>query len=68
LVGASNGEELLLPGLNIATPMISKSELEKYFYPLFCRGWDIKPLSEAGVEHLKDQVRNIDLMIELPLY
>lgn len=57
--GASNGEKLLLPRLVIATPMITKSELEKYFYPLFCRGWDIKRLSEADVEHLGEHVRSI---------
>lgn len=61
LVGTSNGEELelLLPGLVIETPMIKKSELDKYFYPLFCRGWDIKRLPEADVEHQGDHVRKI---------
>ena len=58
LVEPSSNEELLLP-LVIATPMITKNELENYFYPLFCRGWNIKRLSEADVEHLRDHVRNI---------
>ena len=39
--------------------MITKNELDKYFYPLFCRGWDIKRLSEADVEPLSgDHVRH----------
>ena len=61
LVGASNHVELVLPGLAIETPMVTKNELVKYFYPLFCRGWDIKCLSKADFEHFGDGVRNICL-------
>lgn len=66
LAGASHREELLellLPGpvTSEKTPLITQSELNKYFYPLFCRGWDIKSLSEAEVEpfRVRDDVRNI---------
>ena len=59
MVEASNSEKLLLPSLVIAVPMLTRSELDQYFYPLFCRGWDIKRLSEADVEHFGDQVRDI---------
>jgi hypothetical protein len=37
--------------------MITKSELYEYFYPLFCRGWEIKRL-EANVS-FSDSVRDI---------
>lgn len=44
--------ELLLPDpvkyIERSTPMITKSELDEYFYPLFCRGWEIKPLEANG--------------------
>ena len=40
--------ELLLPGpvkyIEHSTPMITKSELDEFFYPLFRRGWEIKRL------------------------
>ena len=64
LAGASYRDELpepLLPAPvdSIETPIITKSELDKYFYPLFCRGWDIKRFLEADVEHFGNRVRNI---------
>ncbi|KAF8800238.1 hypothetical protein BYT27DRAFT_7200422 [Phlegmacium glaucopus] len=40
--------ELVLPGpvkyVERSTPMIMKSELDEFFYPLFRRGWEIKRL------------------------
>lgn len=43
--------ELLLPGpvkyIERSTPMITKSELDEYFYPLFCRGWGIQRLETS---------------------
>jgi hypothetical protein len=52
-------EVLLLPDPVIGgkPPIITKSELEKYFYPLFCRGWDIRYLSEN--DFAISPVRNI---------
>ena len=77
LAGPSYHEELvelLLPGpVNVndkekkETPMITKSELDKYFYPLFCRGWDIKSLSEAEAEVFRDPVRNIWINNWIPI-
>ena len=59
LAGASYREDLLLPDPvnGIETPMITTSELEKYFYPLFRRGWEIKRLST--LQQLEPDVRNI---------
>jgi hypothetical protein len=54
--------ELLLPDPVKSietTPIITTSELDKYFCPLFCRGWDIKRLPEAKVNSNSDPVRNI---------
>ena len=74
LAGASYHEELpenpllLLPDPVKSikeTPMMTKSELDKYFYPLFCRGWNIKRLSETDVENFTFRVRKHSFLIFL---
>ena len=50
--------EILLPGpvkyIERSTPIITKNELDEYFYPLFCRGWEIKRLESGDTDSVRE--------------